>query len=196
MNRLPIYILAGGQSRRFGSDKARAILNGKPLIVRVPEMLQPVSEDATVVADVPDKFADLGLRTIADDVPGLGPLGGLNAAFNDRVARHGAGWLLLAACDVTVIKTDWVMQLLDCAQGPSTAVAFRGEMWQPMLAAYHTDLQPILQTSLDRGRRSMQQLLDDAPGSVALPVPDDMPVDWQINTPEALARLQSPDPVE
>ncbi|MEZ6193187.1 MAG: NTP transferase domain-containing protein [Phycisphaerales bacterium] len=64
-----------------------------------------------MVADKEDKYADLGLRTIADHNPGLGPLAGLQAALNDL--REGQRWLLLCPCDAIVIKPDWVRQLID-----------------------------------------------------------------------------------
>ena len=81
-------VLAGGQATRFGSDKARAMLDGEPLIARLVKRVQPHASRITVVADVAGKYDDLGLTTIADDVPGRGPVGGLLAAL-----RHAAALL-------------------------------------------------------------------------------------------------------
>ena len=52
---VPAYILSGGRSSRFGSDKARALAAGKPLILHAADTVAPVAASITVVADRPDK---------------------------------------------------------------------------------------------------------------------------------------------
>jgi molybdopterin-guanine dinucleotide biosynthesis protein A len=99
-------ILAGGQSRRFGSDKAAALFLGKPLIEHVADALRP-QVDAMVVAgrDWP------GLESVADlPEAGLGPLGGLAGAL-DHGKRHGYDLLLSSGCDLIGIPADLVAQL-------------------------------------------------------------------------------------
>ena len=98
---MPVYILAGGRSSRFGSDKARALLDGEPLVARLARQIEPVARRVTVVAEAADTYADLGLRTIADRRPGLGPLAGLEAALLDATnpPKSTADWLILLSCD-------------------------------------------------------------------------------------------------
>ncbi len=55
-----VYILAGGKSRRFGSDKARAEAKGVAVIVRVAEALASIAGTVTVVADRAGRYDDLG----------------------------------------------------------------------------------------------------------------------------------------
>ena len=66
MEKVPVYILAGGKSSRFGQDKARVQLHGQPLLLHTARMVQAFASSITVVANAVDKYADLGLRTIAD----------------------------------------------------------------------------------------------------------------------------------
>ena len=63
------FVLAGGRSRRFGTDKARACINGQPLVQRIADHLLPEAKGVCVVADRADKYADLGLATLADPFP-------------------------------------------------------------------------------------------------------------------------------
>ena len=109
MTKLPVYILAGGRSSRFGQDKARAIVDGNPLIIQVATSLQQISSRTKVIADSKDKYNDLGLDTIADDIPGKGPISGLHKAINDLQANDGDSWFLLAACDLVQIKSTWIL---------------------------------------------------------------------------------------
>lgn len=180
LNDLPAYILAGGESRRFGSDKARALLNGTPLIVHAARQLRPAAA-ITAVARRPGQYADLGVETIADIRPGLGPLGGLEAALE----HCGRDSLLLVACDWARPSWMWAEDLA-AARGDAAAAAYRSPKgWEPLFAVYHQQIRPAVADSLDRGRLSMQALLD-AGEAVAVPLPPD----WtpQINTRRDLER--------
>src|ERR1019366_7796975 len=69
------FILAGGESSRMGRDKALLELGGVPLIVRTVRLVESVVGPPTVIGDAAAIRA-LGLRTIGDDWPSAGPLGG------------------------------------------------------------------------------------------------------------------------
>lgn len=187
MYRVPAYILAGGKSSRFGSDKARAILDNEPLILHVRWLLEAFASSLTVIADKPDKYTDLGLRTIADLEPGLGPLAGLQTAINDL--PQDQPWLLLCSCDAIIIKPQWLRQLLGARKEGIDAVAFRGldNKWQPMPALYAAHALPRIDAQLATDQRSLQQLLDKA-NTAKLRTPPDWPPLWQINTPHDLIK--------
>lgn len=163
---IPIYILAGGQSSRFGSDKARALVDGVPLLVGVARALGGPGP-VTVVAATDGQYEDLGLRTIADAHPALGPLAGLERALADRAA----GWLLLAACDTLGLRPEWLERLAAARVGGRSAVAFRGEHWEPMPALYHTAILPAVRGRLgqEEQARSLHSLLEEHAAAVALP---------------------------
>lgn len=184
---VPAYIVAGGKSSRFGSDKARATIAGTPLIVRVAEPLRGVCGEVVCVAEVADKYADLGLTTIADRRRGQGPLGGLESALSDRLDRHGPGWTILASCDLALLMPAWVEELLAHRNDRHRAVAFRNGFWEPFPGAYHTALLPIVAELLDAGQASFQRLLSDE-RSVVFPLarPSDWPETPQVNTPDEL----------
>ncbi|MEQ1549832.1 molybdenum cofactor guanylyltransferase [Sphingorhabdus sp.] len=88
-------ILAGGQSRRFGSDKAEALFEGKPLLDHVADALRPQVADLVVAGKQWP-----GLETVAD-IPEarIGPLGGLAGAL-DLAWRHDFDAVLSSGCDV------------------------------------------------------------------------------------------------
>lgn len=178
---IPVYILAGGRSSRFGSDKARADLHGTPMIQRLSAILLPVAESVTVVAERPHKYRDLGLMTIADEIPMIGPVGGLITALRHRQTGRGAGWLLLSACDWAGARTTWVEELAAAADDGFDAVAFRDDRWQPLFALYHTRLIPEALRLARRRHRRMSDLLDRV-SARALPPPQGWHMKGQINT--------------
>jgi molybdenum cofactor guanylyltransferase len=124
---LPILgaVLAGGQSRRFGSDKAVALLDGKALIDHAIDALRLIARDVIVVGGNRD-----GLVSIADrPATGAGPLGGLCAALH-HAAAHGFAGVLTTGCDVP----SFPQELADALIGPVPAIV-RGHQivgWWPV----------------------------------------------------------------
>jgi molybdopterin-guanine dinucleotide biosynthesis protein A len=179
MNSLPIYILAGGESSRFGSDKARAVVGDEPMIVRLAQQIEPSASRITVVAKRDEQYDDLKLRTIGDTLAQRGPIGGLVTALQDL--RQGEDWLLLLSCDLLNIELTWI-DVLWSQRGDAQVVAFRPDCWQPMLGLYHRSVLAEAQHRANGDDRSMQRLLD-ALDAVAPPLPADWPQILQVNRP-------------
>jgi len=135
-------ILAGGQSRRFGSDKAQALLDGRPLLEHVADALRP-QVSALVVAgrEWP------GITSVADmPQAGLGPLGGLAGAL-DYACRHDGDAVLSSGCDLLGIPSDLTVQL---GQGPAIVDG------QPLLAVWPTAFAaPLFAWLADARNRSL-----------------------------------------
>lgn len=105
-------ILAGGQSRRFGSDKAVAVWRGARLIDHVHAALSDFADEVIVcgrdggVADRPEG--------------GRGPLAGLNAALHWGAA-HGFDRVLSIGCDTPQVPPALLAQLI-ASKGPAFAM--------------------------------------------------------------------------
>lgn len=122
VNWLPAYILAGGRSQRFGTDKARAEIAGEPMLLAIARQVDPHVSSVTAIADRAGRYDDLGVRTIADLTPHLGPLGGLLTALRDAQTQD-ASHLLLLACDQPRVGQSWILQLR-ASDDPPDIVAF------------------------------------------------------------------------
>ncbi len=184
--RLPVYILAGGRSTRFGSDKARAVIHGQPLILHAANAVARFATRCTAVAAIPDQYADLGLPTIADSIPNAGPLGGLVRALSDLTDEDR---LLLVSCDLVLYDVEPVAQLLRAAAGTHGAAAFYTNRWQPMPGVYARRLIPQTEALLQRGDGSLARLLDLQ--GLAVPIESWDEVALDVNTPEALLRAET-----
>ena len=121
-------ILAGGRSSRFGSDKALAPIDGRPMLEHVAERLRGQCEAVIVVGrDWPELDR-------ADDrpEPGLGPLGGLAGALTYGRDR-GFDAVLTSSCDLPALPADLLAML-----GAPDALLLR----QPTIglwSAWHAD---------------------------------------------------------
>lgn len=160
-------VLAGGQSRRFGSDKAMALLDGKPLIEHARAALA-VHTEAIIICGgtggIPDRPA-----------PGLGPLGGINAAIHEAAARDFDA-VLTCGCDVPVLPSDLAERL---AGGGYLAEMPVVGLWRVGLAA---GLDAWLAESDDRSVRCWANAAGVRRVTLGAPVVN-------LNTPADLAAL-------
>ncbi len=181
----PVYLLAGGESARFGSDKALALLDGKPLILHALGPFHALAGPAIAVVDRPDRLAGLELPVVVDAQPLRGPAHGLLTALRHR----GQGWLWLAPCDVLGVQPSWLDALAAHAQAGRRAVAWRDAHWQPLPSLWHTDALPQVEHALADGRDALWQLLDDVGAQ-----PVALPAEWsqlrRIDTQDALRQVQ------
>lgn len=140
-------ILAGGQARRFGSDKAQALYQGERLIDRVAAALLAQCGGLVVCGrDEP------GFRCIPDwPEAGLGPLGGLAAALRYAEAQ-GFAFVLSAGVDVPDLPHDLAALLA----GEGAAIVES----QPVVGLWPVADVPALDAFLSGGGRSLYRFAD------------------------------------
>ena len=166
--RVPVYILAGGRSRRYGSDKARVLVDGQPLLTRVAHELEEIASSISVVVRSAGDYDDLGLRTVVDSIPGKGPMGGLLAALEDAAP---AAWVFLAACDQVGIRIAWARALLDARREDALTIVYRSDRYHPLFGLYHVNLVNEVRRRVTAGDLKMQHLFDEVPARI-LPAPE------------------------
>lgn len=126
-------ILAGGQSRRFGSDKALALLGGRSLLDHARAAIAPHCDAAVVVGRA---------GGIADwPRPGMGPLGAIAGAL-DHAAAQGFDRVLSAPVDCVRLPADLVALL-------SPAPAFLDS--QPVIGLWPVAALDALKALLEEG---------------------------------------------
>lgn len=122
-------VIAGGQSSRFGSDKAVALWQGVPLIEHVIAQLGPVVDELVVCGRA------FGGRDGIPDRPaaGLGPLGGLNAALH-HAAALGFDAVITAGCDTPLLPARLLQRLSASTQAAYVAALPIIGVWPASLA--------------------------------------------------------------
>jgi len=101
-------ILAGGQSRRMGQNKALMSLGGKRLVDRVVEVMREVFHDLLMVTNTPAVYADLGIPMVRDVWPEKGSLGGVYSAIYHVTTPY----CLVVACDMPFLHTGVLRYLI------------------------------------------------------------------------------------
>ena len=155
------YILAGGQSRRFGENKALVSISGEPLIVRLASQLASEGRDVTLVVQKATDYLAYGIPVIEDGVDQAGPLAGVVAALR---ASKGCGdeWCLISSCDILDWQKEWFPVLKGAVESSPSALAaiFLGEghgEFRPFPGLYRSMLVGLAEEVWAEGVRSMRE---------------------------------------
>jgi molybdopterin-guanine dinucleotide biosynthesis protein A len=143
-------------------------VEGTTLVARWQGMLERLGMGVVLVGRHVD-YAHFALEVIADEPPGIGPLGGLVALLR----RANSGPSLALACDMPFVSEGLVERLLtSCPDAPILAPRREGR-WEPLCARYDSArvLTPAIAHSRG-GDRSLQRLLHDV-GAVELALTGD-----------------------
>jgi molybdopterin-guanine dinucleotide biosynthesis protein A len=148
-------ILAGGESRRMGQDKASLLLGERTLLQSVLATLQPLF--AEVIVSVRQPRHEIDLPQVCDDPLHTGPLAGLVAGLE----RVNTPWLFALACDMPFI-TPAVIEYLaqQCAECQAVVPMVSGYP-QPLAAFYAASCLPLARDCLNgSGKHSLRELLE------------------------------------
>src|SRR5436309_15087579 len=101
-------LLAGGESRRMGGDKATILFGGKPLWKIQLELLRKLEPaEIFVSARTDPAWRPDDVQFVADDSPSRGPLSGLAASLNLMRGTH----LLALAIDMPFMSESYLRSL-------------------------------------------------------------------------------------
>ncbi len=107
------YVVAGGGSTRFGQDKAKAELGGKPMLTRICGLVSDTVGSVSVVAP-PHRYLNFDVWITEDLWPGQGPLGGIITALLATAETDGGrDWNLIVSCDMPFLTGEWLTYLSD-----------------------------------------------------------------------------------
>jgi molybdopterin-guanine dinucleotide biosynthesis protein A len=139
-------VLAGGKSRRFGRNKAVEIFEGERLIERQVRTLRSVFPEVMIVANTPELYLDLNVTTVADVVPGRGPLGGI---YTGLLFAQGDS-IFVTACDMPFLQLAVIRRMVDLFPGHDVVVPRLGEYLEPLHGIYSPRCLPHIKRMLDR----------------------------------------------
>lgn len=148
-------LLAGGQSRRFGSNKALARVEGCRLIERPARVLGDLFPHHLLVTNHPELYAFLEWPTTPDLSPGGGPLAGIEAALT----RAATPRIFVVGCDMPHLDRALIAHLCSLAPGYDAVVPVRGTGWEPLHGVYAGSALPTISAALAAGTRQLRMVL-------------------------------------
>lgn len=175
-------VLAGGLGRRMGGDKARVLLDGRPLLLRPLAVLAEVTPEQAVVAKAATRLPELppGVAVWREPDEPRHPLTGIRHALRSAGGRA----VLCCAVDLPHLEAATLRQLL-AAPGDAPCVVPRvAGALEPLCALWR----PAALPALDRVEpgTAMRAVVARL-GAHEVPYEDPWPF-TNVNTPGELAR--------
>ena len=187
MTSKPVYglVLAGGESRRMGSDKALLVRNGRSQLEFVAELLDSVA-DRVFVSVREDQQAEPERRRyaqIVDRFESIGPVAGILSAM----AEHPEADWLVVACDLPNVDKRTLEHLLEHRSATQPFTAYRSShdgLPEPLCALYQAGSDVIVRRFVDEGLVCPRKILIRS-DTLLLEQADPAALD-NINTPDDL----------
>ena len=152
-------LLAGGLSRRFGSPKAFAELDGKAFYEYAYGALAAVCSHVVVITrpELEGRFP--GTLDVISDNPkfaGNGPLAGIYTAMSERPARQ----YLVLPCDMPFISASETAAFMDLASEKMDITAIRADSHNiPLFSLWNACVQDLLETDLENGQLRVMEFM-------------------------------------
>jgi molybdopterin-guanine dinucleotide biosynthesis protein A len=192
-------ILAGGQSRRMGFNKALIDFDGRPIISLIIDQVRPLTNRILISSNDESSYRFLNFPVIPDHFAGCGPLAGLHAAMR---SIHCPLYIVLA-CDLPNLRARVLHNLVSLAEGFDAAIPrTKDGVAHPLCAVYRRSCLPAMENALVQGSHKFIEVFLDNALAVRWVGPDEGVYRASnlanINTPEDLQRLRGslrPDPL-
>ena len=138
-------ILAGGKSRRFGSDKALSLFRGKPLIHTVINTTREITDNIIIISNSPQKYDFLPFPVVADLIPDCGPLGGIYTGLSYSNCEKN----LVLPCDMPFVTSECLNYLIANTNGNDITVPYHQNLLEPLCAVYSRSCLPYIKAQLE-----------------------------------------------
>ena len=148
-------LLAGGESRRIGRDKATLLFRGRPLWEIQFDLLRALQpEEIFVSARTDPPWRPSGVQFVSDEPPSRGPLSGLSATL----ARISTDHLLSLAIDMPLMTENYLRLICNLVEPGRGVLPMIGNRAEPLVAIYPKGTRTDFLTALSGSDFSLQSL--------------------------------------
>jgi molybdopterin-guanine dinucleotide biosynthesis protein A len=148
-------ILAGGQSSRMGQNKALMMIDGVPVIERIANELEKITDELLIVTNTFHTYEYLNIPMVEDEQKGKGPIVGIQAGLHASQSEKN----LIVACDMPFISSSLGGFLLDELQDYQAVIPKLEGRIHPLFGAYRKDALQAVSRSIERNELRIMRLL-------------------------------------
>ena len=151
-------LLAGGESRRMGQNKATMLFHGTPLWKNQLDLLRAIQPVELLISAQSDpQWRPSDVQFVADEEPSRGPLGGIAAALSHITGNH----LFALAIDIPFMTAAYLRRLCEQVQPGQGIVPIIDGRAEPLTAIYPREAKDQFTGALSGTDFSLQPLVRD-----------------------------------
>jgi len=138
------FILSGGNSSRMRTNKSFLVIDGKPLIQRLTELLDSIFPVVMISSNEPKLYEFLGKKIIKDIFPNRGPLSGIHSALNFTTSNRN----FIISCDMPFISSELIKYIIDFKSDSEVMLPGYEARIQQLCGIYLKSVLPIVENLL------------------------------------------------
>lgn len=160
--KLSIGILAGGKSKRFGTNKVMVNYHGRSILEHLYEELKD-SGDCRVSVDDMGRYRDLTIphwRYVEDELKDIGPMEG----FRQILKSMKEEYVFVTAADTPGMTADLVRYLEGYVSSDYIGFVMQeGEWIHPLCGIYHRSILDYVEKSIEAGQYGLMRMISGLP---------------------------------
>lgn len=137
-------ILAGGNSSRMGEDKGLMMVEDKPMIQHVIDVLQGIVEDIIIVSNN-NEYEQFGCRVFSDEVKGKGPLGGIYTGLLHSNTQSS----LVLSCDIPYVNANLLNLIISHSEGYDITIPQKNGLTHQLMGVFSKRCVMTFKNALD-----------------------------------------------
>lgn len=154
-------ILAGGESKRIGENKAFLSIKGKRIIERTTELFLDIFSRVIIVTNSPLEFQFLNIRIVTDVFPKMGSLGGIYTGLFYCPTEKA----MFVACDMPFLNKKVIEYLISLCKGYDIIIPRTNRQYEALHAIYSKSCVPFIEKYLVSGEKKIINFLNFFPDS-------------------------------
>lgn len=147
-------ILAGGQSKRMGRDKATIKVGEMELIEHVYSKVQDIFDDIFVVSSHHNSICGVSTPVFRDVLPQGGSLVGIISALLHSRGSH----VFVVACDMPFLDSDFILNLIQGVDNEDIIVPKTEAGYEPLHAVYNRTCLSYMLKLVDANRFKIDRI--------------------------------------
>jgi molybdenum cofactor guanylyltransferase len=168
-NKITALILAGGNSKRMGKDKALLTINGQYFLEKTCQIALECTDLVYVITHQPQLYQNILPKNcpIIEEKSLFGeslPHGAL-LGFIQGFRQVTTPWVLLLPCDLPCLSVSevrkWIKYLETLSSEVLAVLPKNQKGWDALAGFYHHSSLPLLEEYINQGDRSFQKWLNN-----------------------------------
>jgi molybdenum cofactor guanylyltransferase len=151
LERVTGFILLGGKSSRYGSNKAFVEINGVRMIDRVAGVMKSIFYRVVLLTNTPEEYAYLRMPMVEDLVKGFGPMGGIYTGLMTLSDETG----VFVACDMPFLSESLIRHMVDVRDDFDAVVPRMDWMLEPLHALYSKACLPVIKEAIEQNQHQI-----------------------------------------
>ena len=183
-------LLAGGKSSRMGTEKGEVILRGRKMMNFPLDALEHVC-DEIIISTCNKSFKSGEHRVICDEIPGLGPIGGIFTCLK----KSGSEINIVLSYDMPFVTIDLLRHLIERSDNfEITAPSLENELPEPLCTVYKKSIIPVIEKLIREKKYSVHGLFPITKFN-HVPIHRDLPffnpyLFYNVNNPEEFEEIR------